>query len=302
MTNDRAPNATLLFLVPSLIWGSTWLAITFQLGVVAPELSVAYRFALAAALLATWCRATGRSLSVSRRDHAFLAAQGVLMFGANYVAIYEAERYLTSGLVAVLFSTIVFMNMIASRAFFGTPLTARGLTGAGLGVGGVALLFLPEIAAAQHGGRAALGIVFALLGALVACIGNMLAVRNQRAGIPVMTGTAWGMAYGAVIAALVATVAGVPWGFDARPAYVGSLVYLALFGSIVAFIAYLTLVQRIGAGPASYTGVATPVLAMALSALLEGYRWTWVAAAGVLLAVAGNVLVLRPATQAPPRG
>lgn len=291
-----------LFVTASLVWGSTWLAITYQLGTVAPEVSVTYRFALAALVQALWCRATGRSLRFTWAEHAGIAAQGATLFGINYVVIYWSEQYVASGLVAVLFSTIVFMNMIASRAFFGTPLTARGLTGAGLGVGGVALLFLPEIAAAQHGGRAALGIVFALLGALVACIGNMLAVRNQRAGIPVMTGTAWGMAYGAVIAALVATIAGVPWGFDARPAYVGSLVYLALFGSIVAFIAYLTLVQRIGAGPASYTGVATPVLAMALSTLLEGYRWTWVAAAGVLLAVAGNVLVLRPATQAPPRG
>src|SRR5215813_3986711 len=107
---DRLRSAPTLFAIATLIWGSTWLAITFQLGVVAAEISVAYRFALAALILAVWCRATGRSLAFSRRDHAFLVAQGVLMFGANYVAIYEAERYLTSGLVAVLFSTIVFTN------------------------------------------------------------------------------------------------------------------------------------------------------------------------------------------------
>jgi len=295
----RGVSSAGLFITASLVWGSTWLAITFQLGTVAPEVSVTYRFALAALVLGLWCRATGRSLRFARARHPGIAAQGATMFGVNYVVIYWAEQYVTSGLVAVLFSSIVFMNIIASRLFFGTPLTARAMTGATLGVGGVALLFLPELVAAQSGGGAALGIALALLSALLSSIGNMFAVRNQQAGVPVLTGTAWGMAYGAAAAALAAAASGVSWTFDARPAYVGSLVYLALVGSIVAFIAYLTLVQRIGAGPASYTGVATPVLAMALSTLLEGYRWTWVAAAGVVLAVAGNVLVLRPAPKTP---
>ncbi len=294
-------NTTALFATSSVIWGSTWLAITMQLGVVSPEVSVAYRFALAAVLLAVWCRAAGRSLRFPRGAHAGLAAQGVLMFGLNYVAIYEAERHVASGLVAVLFSTIVFMNMIASRYLFGTPLTVRGLVGAALGVGGVALLFLPELVAARAGGDAALGIAFALGSALLSSLGNMAAVRSQKAGIPVMTGTAWGMAYGAAAAGLCATVRGTPWTFDPHPAYVGSLVYLALLGSIVAFGAYLTLVQRIGAGPASYTGVATPVIAMLLSTLFEGYRWSWVAGTGVLLAVAGNVLVLRVRSRGPTR-
>lgn len=284
-----------LFVTASLVWGSTWLAITYQLGIVAAEVSVTYRFALAALVLALWCGATGRSLRFTRGEHAGIAAQGATMFGVNYVVIYWSEQYVASGLVAVLFSTIVFMNMIASRCLFGTPLTARGLAGAALGVGGVALLFLPELVAAQSGGGAALGVGLAVASAFLSCAGNMFAVRNQKAGIPVVTGTAWGMAYGAITAALVALTSAAPWSFDARPAYVGSLVYLAVFGSIVAFVAYLTLVQRVGAGPASYTGVATPVLAMVLSTLLEGYRWTWVAAAGVLLAVAGNALVLRPA-------
>jgi len=291
-------STTGLFVTASAIWGSTWLAITLQLGVVAPEVSVVYRFVLAAVVLAAWCRAAGRSLRFAAADHAGIAAQGVLLFGVNYVAIYRAEQYVASGLVAVLFSTMVFMNMIASRFFFGTPLTARGLTGAALGVGGVALLFLPELAAAQYGGEAALGIAFALGSALLSCLGNMVAVRNHKAGIPILTGIAWGMAYGAAAAALAAAAQGVPWTFDLRPAYVGSLVYLALLGSIVAFGAYLTLVHRIGPGPAAYTGVATPVVAMLLSTLFEGYRWTWLAGAGVLLAVAGNVLVLRPAAKA----
>ena len=286
-------SAPALFAIAALIWGSTWLAITFQLGVVAPELSVAYRFALAAALLAAWCRATGRSLSFSRRDHAVLAAQGVLMFGANYVAIYEAERYLTSGLVAVLFSTIVFMNPIGMRLAFGAPLAPRTMFAAVLGVGGVVLLFLPELASVQQSATVALGIAFGLGGTLLATGGNLIAVRNHRANVGVLEGTVWGMAWGALTAVLIAVATGVPWSFDARPAYWLSLVYLAVLGSIVAFGAYFTLMKKVGVGLAGYTGVATPVIAVLLSTLFEGFVWTLTAALGVALAAIGNFIALK---------
>lgn len=290
-----------LFLTSTLIWGSTWLAITYQLGVVAPEVSVAYRFALASACLALWCAITGAPLRFSRRNHLFLAAFGATLFGLNYIAVYWAERFVPSGLVAVVFSTIVFMNPIGMRIAFGAPLTVRTLVAAALGVTGVALLFLPELNAARHGGDAALGIAFALGGTMIATIGNLIAVRNHNENLPTFPTTAWGMAYGALTAALVAIVAGVPWTFDPRVGYVVSLLYLAVFGSVVAFGAYLTLLKRIGAGPASFVGVATPVLALLLSTLLEGYRWTWVAALGVVLAVIANWLALLPAQKVAPR-
>jgi drug/metabolite transporter (DMT)-like permease len=287
----RAPVA--LFAIAAAVWGSTWLAIKFQLGVVSPDVSVAYRFALAAALLALWCMASGRSLRFDRRTHALVALQGVLLFGFNYVAVYWAERYATSGLVAVLFSTIVFMNPIGARLLFGTPLAGRTLVAAVLGLAGVALLFVPELTLASHGGGAALGIALGLGATAIASAGNLAAMRNQRAGIPVMSSTAWGMAYGALGAAIVAAVQGSPWQFDARWPYLASLAYLTVFGSVVAFGAYLTLLKEVGPGPASYVGVATPVVAMALSTAFEGYRWTRLAALGVALAFAGNWLALR---------
>lgn len=290
-----------LFLTSTLIWGSTWLAITYQLGVVAPEVSVAYRFALASLCLALWCSITGASLRFSRRNHAFLAAFGATLFGLNYVAVYWAERYVPSGLVAVVFSTIVFMNPIGARFAFGTSLTARTLVAATLGVAGVALLFAPELDAARHGGSAALGIAFAFGGTVIATVGNLIAQRNHNVGLSTFPTTAWGMGYGALTAALVAVVTGVPWTFDARMGYIASLIYLALFGSVAAFGAYLTLLKRIGAGPASFVGVATPVIALLLSTLVEGYRWTWVAVLGVVLAVIGNWLALLPARKAAPR-
>ena len=287
-----------LFAVASAIWGSTWLAIKYQLTDVAPEVSVAYRFALASALLAVWCVGTGRSLRFSRKDHAYLAAVGVTMFGLNYIGIYWAERLVASGLVAVLFSTIVFLNPIGMRVFFGTPLTARTFIAAAMGVAGVALLFLPELAQARGGGAATYGVAFGLGATVIASGGNLIAQRNQRAGIPTLAGNCWGMAYGALVAAVAASVQGAEWTFDAQPGYIVSLAYLALFGSVIAFGAYLTLLRRIGATRAAYTAVATPVIALALSTLFEGYRWTWVGALGVVLAIAGNALALRPPRKA----
>jgi drug/metabolite transporter (DMT)-like permease len=283
-----------LFLTATAIWGSTWLAIKYQLGVVSPEWSVAYRFALAAILLGVWCAATGRSLRFPMRDHRYLAALGAMLFGFNYISVYWAEQYVTSGLVAVLFSLITFMNPIGMRLFFGTPIAARTLLAATLGVIGVALLFLPELEQASHGGNAMVGVALGIFGTAVAAGGNLVAMRNNAAGIAVFPSTAWGMAYGAMVAACVALVQGVPRSFDTSAPYLLSLAYLAVFGSVIAFGAYLTLLKRVGGAPAGFVGVSTPVLALALSTLFEGYRWTWIAVLGVVLAVTGNWLALAP--------
>jgi drug/metabolite transporter (DMT)-like permease len=294
MRTVSVPSSATLFLTATLIWGSTWLAIKYQLGVVAPQISVAYRFAAAAALLIVWCLATRRPLRFTGRDHGFLALQGATFFGFNYVAIYLAEQYVTSGLVAVLFSTIVFMNPIGMRLVYRTPLTARMLIAGALGVAGVALLFLPDLAAAQSDNDAGRGIAYGLAGTLLASVGNTTAVRNQRHGIPIFPGTAWAMLYGSIVVAVVASFQEKAWAFDPRPTYAFSFAYLVLAGSIAAFGAYLTLLKKIGAGPSAFVGVATPVVAMTLSSFLEDYRWTAVAALGVALAVAGNIIALRP--------
>ncbi|HEY6829655.1 MAG TPA: EamA family transporter [Gemmatimonadaceae bacterium] len=288
----RSPVA--LFTISTLIWGSTWLAIKFQLGVVSPEVSVAYRFALGAIVLAAWCLVTGRSLRFDLRQHAYVALQGFLMFGLNYVGVYYAERYAASGLVAVIFSTIVFMNPVGARWLFGTAVTLRTLVAAVLGVVGVALLFVPELTQARHGGEIALGFAFGIGSTMIASAGNMAAMRNQRASIPVLSSTAWGMLYGAATAAIMALIADAPWTVDLRAPYIVSLAYLAVFGSVIAFGSYLTLLKMVGPGPASYVGVTTPIVAMLASTLFEGYRWTALGAFGVVLAMAGNWLALKP--------
>ncbi len=279
-----------LFAIASLIWGSTWLAITLQLGTVAPEASVVYRFALAAVLLAAWCVATGRSLRFSLPQHAWLAAQGTFLFGLNYLGVYWAEQHVASGLVAVLFSLIVFFNLIGARIFFAAAISIRTFAAATLGVLGVVLMFRQSLSAGAA--DASLGIGFALGATVLASAGNLIAVRNQRRGMPVLPSVAWGMAYGALVIALVAAVEGTPWSFDSGPRYVLSLVYLAVFGSVIAFGAYLTLLGRIGPARAGYVGVAVPMVALAMSTIFESYEWTLPALAGAGLCVAGNALVL----------
>ena len=281
-----------LFALASLIWGSTWLAITFQLGVVAPEASVVYRFALAAAMLALWCLATGKPLSFPLRQHVWFAAQGTLLFGLNYLGVYLAEQYVASGLVAVLFSLIVFLNLAGVRMFFATPISLRTAIGAALGVAGVTLLFWREFGKSH--GDTFIGIAFGLGATVFACGGNLLAVRNQRHGVPLLPNVAWSMGYGALVIAIVAAIEGTSWSFDPRPPYVLSLLYLAAFGSVIAFGAYLTLLGKIGAARAGYVGVAVPVVALLLSTAFEHYEWTLAALAGVALCAAGNVLVLLP--------
>jgi drug/metabolite transporter (DMT)-like permease len=158
----------------------------------------------------------------------------------------------------------------------------------------VALLFLPELLQARADGNVALGIAYGLGATVIASAGNIAAVRNQRAGIPVLPGTAWGMGYGALVAALAAIAHGAPWTFDLGLPYVASLLYLSLFGSVIAFGSYLTLIKNVGPGPSSYVNIAIPVVALVFSTLFEGYRWTWVSALGVALAVAANWMALRP--------
>jgi len=281
-----------LFALSTLIWGSTWLVITFQLGVVSPEASVVYRFALAAVMLGAWCAVTGRSLRFSAAQHRYLALQGALLFGLNYLCVYWAEQYIASGLVAVLFSLIVFLNLAGVRLFFGTPVSLRTLVGSVLGVCGIVLLFWHDVSGGQT--DAARGVLFGLLATLLASGGNLLAVRNQRHKLPVLPGTAWGMGYGAVTIAIVAASTGAHWGFDSRAPYVLSLLYLAALGSVVAFGAYLTLLGRIGAARAGYVGVAVPVVALVFSTIFEHYHWTVTSLLGVALCATGNLLVLLP--------
>jgi drug/metabolite transporter (DMT)-like permease len=282
----------LIFTVVVLIWGTTWFAIKFQLGVVAPEVSLVYRFTLAAACVFAYARATGSPLALSWRDHRFVALQGATLFCLNYWLTYLSTQFLTSGLVAVLFTSIIFFNLVNSLLIFRAPVEPRVIAAAAAGVVGVALLFLPELRAALddpgilHGAGLALGATY------LASLGNMAATRNTRGGLPVVTVNAYGMAYGAAGLALIAALRGAPVAFDWHWPYVLSLLYLSLAGTSLAFGLYLALIRHIGATRASYSSVMFPVVALAVSTLFEGYHWSVPALVGLAVLVAGNALAL----------
>lgn len=289
-----------LYAAAVLIWGSTWLAIKFQLGEVAPAVSVAYRFGLAALMLLAWCRWQRLPLRLPFAAHLSIAALGLMLFGLNYVLVYESERFLNSGVVAVVFSLIVFLNLIGMRLFFRTPIAPRVLIGAVAGVLGVLLLFWPEVAQFGRGSEAMLGLALALGATVVAAGGNLIAYRNKALALPLAVTTGYGMAYGALLVAGYVTFSGTPWTMAWDLPYVASLAYLTVFGSVAAFLSYLTLIHRIGADRAGYVGVLVPLVALLMSTLFEGYRWHAEAALGLLLCLAGNVLVLWQADAAAP--
>ncbi|HXC17761.1 MAG TPA: EamA family transporter [Holophagaceae bacterium] len=286
-----------LYLASVLIWGSTWLAITFQYGTVAPEVSVAYRFALAAVLLLGWCFARGVGLRFTARQHGWIALQGATMFGANYVLVYLAEQRIPSGLMAVIFSLLSVLNILGARAVFATPIALRAVLGTVLGIAGVALVCLPKAAFGGGAGFRA-GIGLAVVATLVSSFSNLLSQRNQRRGLPVVPTNTLGMLYGAAFVALYCLIAGRSFSLDLSARYLGSLAFLALFGSVLAFGAYLTLIGRIGAGRAGYAMVAIPVVALALSTAFEHLHWEWSLALGAALCLGGNLLVL-PKTPKP---
>jgi drug/metabolite transporter (DMT)-like permease len=284
-----------LFATSVAIWGSTWLAITYQLGRVEPEASVAYRFLLASLLLFAFCLVRGLPLRFSARDHAWIAAQGALMFGAAYVFVYYAEQHIVSGLVAVGYSASPLLAMFGQRMFLGTPMTARMTVGSLLGIAGITMVFSPELGSFRSGSSPALGAFYTALAVLFSTLGSVVAHRNYAAKIPIWQSMAWGMLYGALFSIAWMWGTGKAFAFEVTPAYVLSLLYLVVFGSILAFAAYLTLLGRIGAARSGYIGVMVPIVALFVSAVFEGFRWhalTWV---GIAVSLLGNVLVLRKA-------
>ncbi|WNG25197.1 DMT family transporter [Cystobacter fuscus] len=282
----------LLYTVTVLIWGSTWLAIKMQLGGVHPAASIIYRFSLAAVLMFAWVLSRGLPLRFKPKDHFFMALVGALMFSTNFLCFYMASAYLTSGLVAVIFSMSLLLNIVNGMLFFRRKVASSVLVGAACGLAGILLVFWPELARFNLDSNSGRGIALSLMGTLLFSLGNMASARNSAAGLPTQSSTAYGMAYGALLLTLFALVQGVELRFDFSPRYMGSLLYLALFGSVVAFGSYLTLLGRIGAERAAYATVLFPMIALGLSTVFEGFVWTPRALLGVLLALVGNAIVL----------
>ena len=281
-----------LYLSSVLIWGSTWFAIKFQLGVVAAEVSLVYRFGIAAILLLLFCILSGRGLSYTPRQHAFIALQGLFLFSSNYLVFYWATELLTSGIVALMFSTVILMNIVNGALFMGSRVRPRVILGASFGIAGIAAIFWAEVSGVGDNADTWRGLWMCLLATWFASVGNIISARNQKNGIPVIQTNAWGMGYGALIMAIYALMSGANFNYEPTLSYSLSLIYLSVFGSILAFGAYLTLVGRIGADKTAYAAVLFPVIALGISTVLEDYQWTSGAIFGFALVLLGNYIVL----------
>lgn len=286
-----ASNA-LLYVLTVLIWGSTFFAIEFQLGVVAPEVSIFYRYAAAAVLLFAWSALRGLKMRFDLRAHVWFVLLGFFLFGINYILTYRAQIHITSALCAILFSMMLWMNIVNSRIFFGVRAGRRVVIGAVLGVAGIVTLFAPQIRELSFSDSVFFGSVLAVLAALSASFGNMVSQKAQRMRLPVVQSNAWGMFYGALMTGTVSAIEGHAFTFEPSASYLVSLAYLTIFGSIVAFGAYLTLLGRIGAHKAGYAMVMFPVVALILSILFEGLAIDAPVMVGTLLVLTGNLCVL----------
>ncbi len=307
---ERRTSSLLEIVLPfaafTTIWGSTWIVIRDQLGEVPPQWSVSYRFVIAAIAMAAIARIKGRPFLLDRQGMLAALFIGVAQFCINFNAVYLAERHITSGVVATMFALLLIPNSLLGWAFLGQRPGRRFAAGSALAVAGIALLCIHELRANPAPTLQVLaGIGLTLLALLGASASNVYQAREHVRRHHLASLLAWSMAIGAIIDIAVAFVVAGPPVFTTRPAYWAGVAYLALFASALAFSLYFPVVRKIGPGKAAYSSVLVPVIAMAFSTAIEGYRWNWVAAAGAVLALSGMLVAIsrgRVAVQQPDAG
>jgi drug/metabolite transporter (DMT)-like permease len=290
VTKSRAAEVAIPFAIFTAIWGSTWIVIRDQLGTVPPQWSVAYRFIIAAAAMALVARWKGESLRLGKGAVLPMLFLGFAQFCVNFNAVYLAERHITSGVVATIFALFLIPSTLLAWAFLGHRPTRRFLWSSLVAIIGIALLFVHEFQ--QHAARAGeitLGIGLTLFGMVGAASANVFQAREEIRRFPLFSMIAWSMAAGALMNVAFAFAMTGPPVFDSRPGYLLGLLYLALPASVLTFSLYYPVVRKIGPAKAAYSSVLVPIIAMAFSTALEGYRWTPLAIAGAILALGGMV-------------
>ena len=286
-------NAFLYFIV-LLAWGSSWFAISFQLGDVAPQVSIVWRFLLASFMLFIWCFARGLKLSFSWRDHLSWIILGFFLFCVNYICAYFGTSYLTTGVVCLIFSTLTLFTVLNGFIFFKIPVRLPILIGAIVGIVGLSIIFSNEISSTDWSLDSLIvkGFLWMLLATFFASIGMLFSGQMQARKIPIIQSNAFSMLYGSLILTTYIFFSDISFSFDASYSYVISLLYLSLVASVIGFGVYLKLVGNIGADKASYVNIFTPTIALLLSTLFENYQWSLIGLVGVILIIIGNIIVL----------
>jgi drug/metabolite transporter (DMT)-like permease len=290
-TQSRAASIA-AFILLSLIWGSTWLVIKDQIEAMPPSWSVAWRFILAAPAMFALAALRGGKLLISPEGMRLAVVIGILQFSTNFQLVYASEKYVTSGLVAVIFALALVPNALLGRIFVGAPLSWRFLAGSAVALAGIAMLLLHEYRIATLGGGVLLGIAMASCAVLSVSVSNVAQASQIARRQPLVPLVAWSMLWGAVVNVAIALTLSGPPVIDTRLISLAGIAYLAIIGTVVTFPLYFALIRDWGPGKAAYNGVAVPVVAMALSTLFEGYQWSLLAASGAVLAMIGLLIAL----------
>ena len=274
-----------------MIWGSTWLAIAFQVGDVVVDVSAFYRFTLAAIIQVALMAVTGRLRWIPFQSHRWFVLQGWFLFCFNFLLFYNAAKYTTSGLIAVIFATASLFNLLNTFLIYRKLPAIRALCGAILGMTGVVLIFWHDLVEGDWSSDNLTGLLLSLAGTCCFSLGNLVSQHQQKQGTDVITANTYALVYGSASLGIWCLLQGYSFDIDLRPVYLASLAYLIIPGTIVAFTMYLNLVGRVGAEKAAYCTVLFPVVALSLSTIFEGYQWTLLSLTGVALALIGNVFV-----------
>jgi len=285
------PATVVQFITLSLIWGSTWLVIKGQLGTVPVAWSVSYRFLGAGVAMLLLCLVLRRRLWLPPAGHGIALLVALVQFALNFNLVYEAERYVTSGLVALIFALIVVPNTLLARVFLGQRIAPLFVVGGALGIAGVALLVGRDLD--LRGPGVATGLVLGAVAVLCASVGNVLQATRTARALPLEPLLAVTMLYGGLMAGGWAWLSAGPPVFEPRLTYAAGLAYLAVAASALAFRLYYALIREIGPARAAYVNVVVPVVAMSLSTLFEEFAWTGTAALGAALTLTGLVIALR---------
>ena len=286
----------LLYLGVVLFWGSSWFAIKFQLGLIPESISIAWRFFLASAILFMFCIVFKRKLKLSFFEFKHIAIQGFLLYCTNYFFQYLGINYVTSGLVALVFSTVSIFIIFNGFIFFKKPIRLNVFIGSIFGIIGLIFIFHLEFTRLVQPNNLIKGIILILVGTYFSSLGMLYSGLNQERKIPLIQTNAYGMFFGASLMMLLAIFSGKNISIDTNISYLSSLLFLAFFGSVLGFGFYLKLLHNIGADKASYVHIITPVVALSLSTLFEGYVWGMQNLVGVVLVLIGNIIILSKKT------
>ena len=280
-------NNGVLFAICTLIWGSTWIAITYQIGHTAETLAVAWRYTLAALCLGLFC-----AVKLPLHIHIKMAGVGFFLYCLNYTLLYMAQAHIISALLALMSSSIIYFNVVLRRWWLKQPIRLEVVVGATLGLAGIVCMFVPEFSKVSMDAALAAGVSIAFVSFFSASIGNVISERILTSGTPVIQMNFYAMSYAMVMLYITSWVTNETLVVPTAPEFYISLLYLALFGSVLAFGSYMKLLKQIGADKAAYVVLVYPIVALVISTFFEGYTWSWLSVLGVVVVLVGNAIAM----------